>query len=378
MKSLKTLLKRFLIGVVIFAILAALVVYGGRSYLHQVGTRELAEVNARLDANEPGWRFDAIESARLRKAPPPEQNSAVVVLKVAEDGSVGKDSEWIKFRNSEEWGQKILTPRLPAEKVQQAMRLQKEPTGAPRAEADEPWVRHGLRGERASVDRMFEGLESGKLPVDDFAELGMEKPNAANRAAFTLYKGLLPGDHAKALELLTAYIVANELPYHERTAAFKAIAIPPGPPEEFRYTLTRLLVPACEKVSAAGLRARAELLCAAAAIACERFRQANGRWPESLAEIPTTILPEIPTDPYDGLPLKFTRLPHGIAVHSVGDGDPNLAQRQAQNKDPLAGLGYGWRLWDADWRRQPPLPDAKDAAAGWFGGLPVPEGPKEP
>jgi hypothetical protein len=120
-----------------------------------------------------------------------------------------------------------------------------------------------------------------------------------------------------------------------------------------------LLVPACEKVATAGIRNRAELLCASTAIACERFRLAKGRWPGDLAEIPKEILPEVPLDPYTGGPLRYHRFVDGIAVYSVGDGDPNTARQQLENKDPLAGLGLGCRLWDPDKRGQPPLPETK-------------------
>src|SRR5262249_44571184 len=156
---------------------------------------------------------------------------------------------------------------------------------------------------------IFDGLDSGKITADDLAIMGMQRPGPAQHAAFYIYKGLLPGDHAKALEMLTAYIAAAKLPPHEQLAAFAAIPIPPGPPEEFRYIITRLLIPACAKVAQAGVRNRAELLCAATAIACERFRLAKGDWPESLEAIPKEILPEVPTDPYTGQPLLYAKFP---------------------------------------------------------------------
>src|SRR5262249_4979768 len=134
-------------------------------------------------------------------------------------------------------------------------------------------------------------------------------------AAFRAYRALLPGDHAKTLEILTAYCAAAQLPPHEQLAALKAVPIPKGPPDEFRYILTRLLIPACEKVGEADLRCRATLLSAATAIACERFRLKNNRWPRELAELTPAFLPAVPTNPFDGKPIGYRTFADRIAVY---------------------------------------------------------------
>lgn len=223
-----------------------------------------------------------------------------------------------------------------------------------RAEADVPFLLNGLRGERGALHQLFKGLESGEFSYKDLVIHGVQKEGPAQQAAFYLYKGLLPGDHAKSLEILSAFIEAAKLPHHEQQAALQAIPIPPGPPEDFRYIITRLLIPTCGKVATAALRARAELLSANTAIACERFRLQQGRWPASLTELPKELLPEIPIDPFTGSPLLYRRLEDGIAIHSIGDGDLQAARRSADQQDPLAGLGIGWRLWDPTARRQAP------------------------
>ncbi|HEY2909642.1 MAG TPA: hypothetical protein VGI99_05325, partial [Gemmataceae bacterium] len=202
----------------------------------------------------------------------------------------------------------------------------------------------------------FADFEAGKLKFRDFrAMMGGSNDNPLEAVGAQLYKGLLPSDNAKSLEMLNAYIAAAKLPPHQQLAAFKAIPRPPRPPEEFRYIITSLLLPACGKVTEASLRARAQLLAASTAIACERFRIANRRWPNSLDEIPKGILPEVPTDPCDGQPLRCQQLPDGIAVYSVGLGleqDQNR-QRRRQERDPLAELGIGWKLWNPEKRGIP-------------------------
>jgi hypothetical protein len=458
-----------IVAIVIVGVLGVLV-FGLRVYFDRVGTRELDRVTARLDTEEAGWKLETIQSDRVRGMPPPESNSAPLVLEVAELMSHERSKEWNIWRSSDHWN-RVVTPRLPNEKFRAEMTDYKAPTakareiarrikqfpvgqhplviqrnpymtllphvqkarevvalleydallcaleddaesgfdaahaalnagrsiadepflvsqlvrlaccrissqsamqvlawGEPRrglaelqaaylAEADVPFLLNGLRGERAVLHEMFEGLESGKLGYKDIVIHGVQKEGPAQEAVFYLYKGLLPGDHAKALEVLNAYIAAAKLPHHEQRAALEAIPIPPGPPEDFRYLVTRLLIPACGKVATAALHARAELLAASTAIACERYRIEHGRWPRSLQELPKALLPEVPLDPFTGTPLLYHRLPDGIAVVSIGDGDANAARRRAEQNDPLAGLGIGWRLWNPDARRQPlPVP----------------------
>jgi hypothetical protein len=226
-----------------------------------------------------------------------------------------------------------------------------------RREADYPWLLTGLRGERGVIDVAFRQFEAGKIKFRDLAiTVGENRPNnPLETIGAELYHGLLPGDHAKALELLGAYMAAAKLPPHEQVAAFQAIPLPSRPPEELRYVVTSLILPACQKVSESALRARAEALAASAAIACERFRIANKRWPKSLEEIPKSILPEIPLDPCDGQPLRFLAMEDGVAIYSVGVGVVKESTRQARRADgdPLADLGIGWKLWNPDRRRIP-------------------------
>jgi hypothetical protein len=55
------------------------------------------------------------------------------------------------------------------------------------------------------------------------------------------------------------------------------------------------------------------------ALAVERYRLAHdGRMPETLTELVPTLMPGIPSDPFDGQPLRYRRLEQGYAVYSVG------------------------------------------------------------
>jgi hypothetical protein len=99
-------------------------------------------------------------------------------------------------------------------------------------------------------------------------------------------------------------------------------------------------------------------------VAAERYRKEHGRWPENMAALVTAgLLKEVPTDPFDGQPLRWRRLPKGIVVYSVGpDGKDNGGNINRAN--PVAvGTDLGFQLWDVAHRRQPPRPPRPEPEA---------------
>lgn len=225
------------------------------------------------------------------------------------------------------------------------------------AEAETPFFLIGMRGERAAIDRIFRGLEDGTLSATDWLMVaGNHRPGPEHYAAFKAYRPLLPGDHAKALELSSMYIEAAKLPHHEQLAAMRAVPIPGPPPGEIRYVLTRLVIPATDKVAEAGLRGRAELLAAATGVACERFRRAHGRWPTAPAELVPAFLPAVPVNPFDAKPIAYRTFPDRIAVYFLWADAPRAPDEPpADFRDGNPpGAAYGCRLWNPDRRGRPP------------------------
>jgi hypothetical protein len=97
------------------------------------------------------------------------------------------------------------------------------------------------------------------------------------------------------------------------------------------------------------------LSCTLTALAAERYRLANNRWPTSLDELCPRFLAEIPLDPYDGKPLRLAARDDGIVIYTIGpdgkdDGGKiiNRAVRDATNPD------LGLQLWHPAQRRIPP------------------------
>ena len=92
-----------------------------------------------------------------------------------------------------------------------------------------------------------------------------------------------------------------------------------------------LLLPAYGKLAIKVADGSARLRIATSALAVERFRLAHqNQLPDSLAALVPTYLPSVPTDPWDGQPLRFKKLAKGYVVYSVGpDGKDDDGTDQA-------------------------------------------------
>jgi hypothetical protein len=121
--------------------------------------------------------------------------------------------------------------------------------------------------------------------------------------------------------------------------------------------LTNMLMAHPRHFTEMALVSRAELLTAAVALACERFRLETDQWPRNLDEIPKSILPAIPLSPFDGEPLRYRRFSDRVAVYCVCAayyaGTPLVEDfRESETTGP----GIGARVWHPDHRALPPLP----------------------
>jgi hypothetical protein len=93
---------------------------------------------------------------------------------------------------------------------------------------------------------------------------------------------------------------------------------------EPKLSLNRLLMPAiqpcCEGVARAGALHQALRL----GVATEKYQLHHGRLPARLEDLAPEFIPSVPTDPFDGKPMKMKRTKRGLVVYSVGpDGIDN-------------------------------------------------------
>jgi hypothetical protein len=141
----------------------------------------------------------------------------------------------------------------------------------------------------------------------------------------------------------------------ERRAAISDIQSRLPDFRQFQYRCVAFFYANLGQIVPAEDRLVAQLGCAVAAIACERYRQKTGSWPKALADIPKEVLPEIPTDPFSGNPVLYKRTETGAVVYSVGaDGVDDGGETLDPKMPP--GTDVGIRLFDPAHRRLPARP----------------------
>jgi hypothetical protein len=223
------------------------------------------------------------------------------------------------------------------------------------AEGDVFWG--PLRGERALMDRLFTNLRTGVVPPSAALVLGgplsSTRPTTVQaRLMDWTYQPFLANDHAVCLETFTQMYAVRVVPEPQQRAALNAVPIPEA---GLGTQITRLLLPAVDKLHDASLRHRAMMRCAGAALAVERFRLQNDRWPDSLTELPVDLLRTIPLDPFDGLPLKYAKRPDGVTVYSVGFDATDNGGNVTNNPSKEPGADLGFRLYNFEQRGQPAI-----------------------
>ena len=72
-----------------------------------------------------------------------------------------------------------------------------------------------------------------------------------------------------------------------------------------KYLFT-ILMPSWEKLLETKCRTEGILAGAKLTVACNRFARDKGRWPETLAELVPEYLGEVPRDPFDGAPFRYS------------------------------------------------------------------------
>lgn len=203
-----------------------------------------------------------------------------------------------------------------------------------------------FRGERALQHEMMDWFDRGD--ADRLAGAGL---TGATGVDHWFKAGWLQENHALALEFLNEAVAIGRLPEEEQVGRFeqldrkvkatRASEWPPG-----RYALGCLSAPGISRLADAFFRTQAELRCAIVALAVERYRLANGHWPESLDRVTPALLARVPADPYDQERLRFRRVGDALVIYSVGPDRTDNGGALERKSSDLKDKDLGFRLWD--------------------------------
>jgi hypothetical protein len=215
----------------------------------------------------------------------------------------------------------------------------------------EPLLVYAYRGERALQFRLIEGLKSGEAGNggNDALNLRQRVKNLHMARALRAYQPRMLRTLNEAVE------VAGREPENQAEGLQRIDESAKRRAEDLRGTdgeMEQLLMPALSKVGGAFRRDRAILRGAIIALAVERFRRAEKRWPEGLKELVPAYLPAVPRDPFDGREMRYKHLADGVIVYSVGPDGRDDGGAMNRDKPTAEGTDLGFRLWDAAARRR--------------------------
>jgi hypothetical protein len=129
------------------------------------------------------------------------------------------------------------------------------------------------------------------------------------------YGGVKEFDHLRSIELISKYVAAARQPLPERLKISQALK---QEAEQFAGVLvySRNLVPDLSFVIAHDAERIAYIRLLLAALAVEKYRLVAGVLPEKISDLAPV---EVPSDPFDGKPLRYEKLSKGYVVYSVGE-----------------------------------------------------------
>jgi hypothetical protein len=215
-------------------------------------------------------------------------------------------------------------------------------------EAAQPLLLRALRDARVCYFQPLELMRIGKF----------------NRATYKMATSMLgeTGDswidrrnarasQAAYLRWSTAMVEIAKMPTETQDERLRALAMPTQQLPALIAGLTR--GPDWVKLARKFNQAHAELRCATAGLAAERFRLAERRWPDRLDGLVPRYLAAVPIDPFDGQPLRFRRLEDGLVIYSVGLDRTDDGGKLDRKRPGEPGTDVGFQLWDADRRITP-------------------------
>ncbi len=150
--------------------------------------------------------------------------------------------------------------------------------------------------------------------------------------------GLADMDAAIFLDMMSDYMEAARLPYHERQKVMDALDARLSSLSEI-HILAKQVMPALLRINMIELRAIAKLRVARAGLAVQRYRLATGAIPGTLSQLVPVYLDAVPKDPFDDKELRYKKHETGFVIYSINedlsdDGGTEKPKKQRGKPDP--------------------------------------------
>jgi hypothetical protein len=184
-------------------------------------------------------------------------------------------------------------------------------------ETDDGFVQ-AIIGERARANETWQELRTGRGSAKDLIVYKDEVSNF-DRAVAMAYRplGFIDLDYLARLQFFNEFLLAMDTPFPGTFQKVDSL--------DHKHALFNLLPVArmeaelTEKSVKHKAHLQAQLRAVGVALSVERYRVANGTLPESLDALIPKFLTAVPTDPFDGQPLRYRKLVKGYVVYSVGE-----------------------------------------------------------
>ncbi len=178
-------------------------------------------------------------------------------------------------------------------------------------------LRRAFLGERANLVALFQSSD-GQL-----AEATAMNGSGVAPQLLESYRsdGHLEQDFAFTLDFMSKIVALASMSYPQALDAAARMKVPDAATAlDKKLILSAILLPPPQATLGKGAETMARIRVAWTVLAVERSRLGReGRLSASLAELPGGVADGVPQDPFDGLPLRYRRLPAGgYSVWSVG------------------------------------------------------------
>jgi hypothetical protein len=215
-------------------------------------------------------------------------------------------------------------------------------------EAEAPLELTAARSERVTFYQCLEVMRTGRF---NRASYGLRTSFLGSTGDDLLDRGKARACQAAYLRYYNQVVEAVKRPTEDQQEVLETLHEPNVQLPTLLEALTRRAGESgWGRWASAYLQAKAELRCAAAALAAERYRLATGSWPKGLDTLVPDYLPAVPADPFDGKPLRLAHLPDGLVIYSLGPDRTDDGGKIDRSHPGAPNTDVGFQLWNVDWR----------------------------